>query len=56
MRTDGFLLDSGEILLVNLKVHGDSCRLDGDTSLFLVISRIGETHVTGFRTSDDSSF
>ena len=54
LRTVRFLLDSGEILLVDLKEHGDSGRLDRDTTLLLVVSSIREAHVTGLVGGDNA--
>ena len=54
LRTVRFLLDSGQILLVDLKEHGDGGRLDRNTALFLVVSSIRETHVTGLVGSDNA--
>ena len=54
LRTVRFLLDSGEILLVDLKEHRDSGRLDRDTTLLLVVSGIRETHVTGLVGGDNA--
>jgi hypothetical protein len=48
------LLDVINILLGELEVHGDGGRLDSDTSLLLVISGVGESHVTGLGTSDNT--
>lgn len=53
--TLGLLLDVSDIVLVDGEVHGDGGRLDGDTSLLLVISGVGESHVTGLGTSDNTS-
>lgn len=53
--TLSLLLDDRGILLVHLEVHRDRGGLDSDTTLFLVISRISESHVTGLGTSDDTS-
>jgi hypothetical protein len=48
------LLNVLNILLGELEVHGDGGRLDSDTSLLLVISGVGESHVTGLGTSDNT--
>ena len=40
--------------LVDLKEHGDSGRLDRDTTLLLVVSSIREAHVTGLVGGDNA--
>ena len=52
--TVGLLLDIGDVFLLELEVHGDGGRLDSDTSLLLVVSGVGESHVTGLGTSDNT--
>ena len=54
LRTVRLLLDGGQILLVDLKEHGDSGRLDRDTTLLLVVSSIREAHVTGLVGGDNA--
>lgn len=51
-----FLFNSADILLVDLKVHGNGGGLDGDTTLLFVFSSIGKSHVPGFRVGDDTGF
>lgn len=52
--TVSLLLDVRNVLLVHLEVHGDGGGLDSDTSLLLVVSGVGESHVTGLGTSDNT--
>ena len=52
--TVSLLADISDIFLLHLEVHRDGGRLDGDTSLLLVISGVGESHVTGLGTSDNT--
>ena len=40
------LLDKSKILIVHLEVHGDGGRLDGNTSLLLVLPGVGGTSLT----------
>ena len=53
-RTVGLLLDRGDVLLVDLEVHGDTGRLDGDTTLLFVFSCVRKPHVSSIRTRDDT--
>ena len=54
MRTLGLLLDRAYVLLVDLEVHGDTGRLDGDTTLLFVFSCVRKPHVSSLRTRDDT--
>ena len=56
MRTDSLLFDGGQFFFVNLEVHGDSGRLDGDTALLFVIAGVSESHFTGLGAGDDTGF
>ena len=55
MRTVGLLLDRTDVVLFHLEVHRDGGRLDGNTTLLFVISRVRKPHVTGLGTGDDTS-
>jgi len=50
-----FLLDQRDLLLRDLKVHGDGGRLDRNTTLFFVITSVRVTHLTRLGTSNDTS-
>ena len=54
-RTVGLLLDRGDVLLVDLEVHGDTGRLDGDTTLLFVFSCVRKPHVSSLRARNDTS-
>ena len=52
--TLSLLLNSANVILVDLEVHRDSSGLDGDTTLFFVVTGIRETHVSRLRGSNDT--
>ena len=52
--TLSLLLDVGHVVLVKGEVHGDGGRLDGDTTVNLILTSVGETHVTGLGTCDNT--
>jgi hypothetical protein len=52
--TIGLLGDISDILLDQLKVHGNGGTLDGNTTLLFIITSIGESHVTSLGTSDNT--
>ena len=54
-RTVGLLLDRGDVLLVDLEVHGDTGRLDGDSTLLFVFSCVRKPHVSSLRARNDTS-
>ena len=55
MRTVSLLLNRANIFLVDLEIHGDGGRLDGDTTLLFVVSRVRKPHVTGLGGGNDTS-
>jgi hypothetical protein len=54
--TFGLLLDSVQLLLVNLKVHRDSRGLDGNTALLFIFSCIGKAHIASILGGNDTGF
>lgn len=55
IRTVSLLVDSGNVLLVELEVHGDGGGLDGDTTVDLILPGV---HVSGISSPcrcDDTS-
>jgi len=51
----GLLLDIIDILLGERKVHGDGGRLDGNSSVNLVLTSVRESHVSSLGTGDNTS-
>jgi len=51
----GLLGDISNVLLGQLKVHRDGGGLDGDTTVNLVLTSVGESHVTSLGSSDNTS-
>ena len=50
----GDLLNVRDILLGELEEHGDGGRLDGDSSILFVLSRVGGSSVSSSRSGDDT--
>ena len=55
MLTVGGLLDGLDILVLQLEVHGDGGRLDGDTTVDFILSCICEPYVSGLGAGNDTS-
>lgn len=53
--TVSLLLDTFDVLLFELEVHGNSGRLDSDTTFLFVISSIRKPHVSSLSTGNDTS-
>lgn len=54
VNTFGLLLNCTNVLFIHLEVHRDSGRFDGDTTFFLVLPCIRESHFSSFGRSDDT--
>ena len=53
--TVSLLLDTFDILLLELEVHGNGGRLDSNTTFLFILSSVRKPHVSGLGTGDNTS-